>query len=62
MRIPETPPPFPTLMQQLSKAGSGGLQILGFAGNSAPDHMDHLFALEDWLSRLMPQAVARKKP
>ncbi len=52
-------------MQQLSKAGKGGLQILGFAGNSAPDHMDHLFALEDWYDRVSPPppaaAAARKK-
>jgi hypothetical protein len=39
-------------MQQLSKVVKGGLQVLGFAGNSAPDHMDHFFALEDWYRRL----------
>ena len=32
-------------MQQLSEMRRGGLYIAGFAGNSAPDHMDHLYAL-----------------
>ena len=41
-------------MQQLSVVAAGGLQILGFAGNSAPDHVDHFFALEDWYARLFP--------
>ncbi len=36
-------------MQQLSEVRSGGLRILGFAGNSAPDHVDHLQALGTWL-------------
>lgn len=42
----------PLGMQQLSDSGRGGLHVLGFAGNSAPDHMDHLYALGDWLRRL----------
>ena len=32
-------------MQQLSEARRGGLLILGFAGNSAPDHVDHLHGM-----------------
>lgn len=32
-------------MQQLSDAQEGRLRIMGYAGNSAPDHMDHLHAL-----------------
>ncbi|MGQ0737173.1 MAG: hypothetical protein ACT4QD_26440 [Acidobacteriota bacterium] len=39
----------PIGMQQLSVARQGGLLVLGFAGNSAPDHLDHLYALGDWL-------------
>ena len=38
-------------MQQLSRAGAGKFLILGFAGNSAPDHVDHLHALGEWLRR-----------
>jgi hypothetical protein len=38
-------------MQQLSASGRGGLQVIGFAGNSAPDHLDHLYALGDWFAR-----------
>lgn len=32
----------PVGMQQISEGGSGEFQVLGFAGNSAPDHVDHL--------------------
>jgi len=32
-------------MQQLSELRAGGLRILGFAGNSAPDHVDQFEAL-----------------
>lgn len=39
----------PIGMQQLSEARRGGLHVLGFAGNSAPDHVDHLHALGEWL-------------
>ncbi len=39
----------PLGMQQLSEARAGRLQILGFAGNTAPDHIDHFHALEQWL-------------
>lgn len=42
----------PLGMQQVSDSGRGRLRVLGFAGNSAPDHMDHLYALGDWLRRL----------
>lgn len=41
--------PGPLGMQQLSEAHRGGFHVLGFAGNSAPDHVDHLYALGDWL-------------
>ncbi len=39
----------PLGMQQLSEARRGDFRVLGFAGNSAPDHVDHLHALGDWL-------------
>ncbi len=39
----------PLGMQQLSEARAGRLQILGFAGNTAPDHIDHFHALAHWL-------------
>lgn len=39
----------PLGMQQLSEARTGGFHLLGFAGNSAPDHVDHLYALGEWL-------------
>jgi len=39
-------------MQQVSQAGSGRLRILGFAGNTAPDHIDHLHGMGDFLRRL----------
>lgn len=35
----------PVGMQLLSRAEKGRLTILGFAGNTAPDHVDHLHAL-----------------
>jgi hypothetical protein len=36
-------------MQQVSEAGKGKFMVLGFAGNSAPDHIDHLHALYKFL-------------
>jgi hypothetical protein len=35
-------------MQQLSEAKNGQFRLLGFAGNSAPDHVDHLHALPEF--------------
>jgi hypothetical protein len=35
--------------QQLSEVNQGNLTILGFAGNSAPDHVDQLHALSEFL-------------
>jgi hypothetical protein len=42
----------PRGMQQLSEAGAGRFRLLGFAGNSAPDHVDHLHAMPELLARL----------
>jgi len=39
-------------MQQLSEAKKGRFEIMGFAGNSAPDHIDQLHGLPDFLRRL----------
>lgn len=43
----------PVGMQQLSEMRQGGFSILGFAGNSAPDHLDHLFGLEAFVRLLL---------
>jgi hypothetical protein len=42
----------PRGMQQLSEVRAGHFEILGFAGNSAPDHIDHLHALPELLARV----------
>jgi hypothetical protein len=41
----------PRGMQQLSEVRAGRFEMLGFAGNSAPDHVDHLHALPELLAR-----------
>ena len=43
----------PRGMQQLSGVRSGRFEMLGFAGNSAPDHVDHFHALPDLLARVL---------
>jgi hypothetical protein len=42
----------PLGMQQTSEAGNGRLRVLGFAGNSGPDHIDHFHAMYGFLRRL----------
>jgi hypothetical protein len=42
----------PRGMQQLSEVKSGGFELLGFAGNSAPDHIDQLHGMPEFLKRL----------
>jgi hypothetical protein len=42
----------PRGMQQLSEVRSGGLIILGFAGNSAPDHVDQFHSMPEFLQLL----------
>jgi len=42
----------PIGMQQLSEVEQGGFHLAGFAGNSAPDHLDHQYALGDWIRRV----------
>jgi hypothetical protein len=39
----------PVGMQQTSVARRGRLEVRGFAGNAAPDHLDHLHALPQWV-------------
>ena len=39
-------------MQQISEARKGRFIVLGFAGNTAPDHVDHLHALFEFLRYL----------
>jgi hypothetical protein len=43
----------PRGMQQLSEVRSGRFALLGFAGNSAPDHIDELHAMPELLKRLV---------
>jgi hypothetical protein len=40
----------PAGMQQLSEARQGKLRVAGYAGNSAPDHVDQLHGLPDFLA------------
>jgi hypothetical protein len=42
----------PMKTQQLSEAKEGRFYLVGLAGNSAPDHVDQLHALSDWLNML----------
>ncbi|MCH5715435.1 hypothetical protein [Niabella hibiscisoli] len=42
----------PLGMQQISEASKGHFSILGFAGNTAPDHIDHFHALYYFLRKL----------
>lgn len=43
----------PRGMQQTSEVNQGNFELLGFAGNSAPDHVDHLHAMPELLSRVV---------
>jgi hypothetical protein len=43
----------PRGMQQLSEVQAGGFELLGFAGNSGPDHIDHLHAMPELLARTL---------
>jgi hypothetical protein len=43
----------PRGMQQLSQVRSGRFELLGFAGNSGPDHIDHFHAMPELLARLL---------
>ncbi len=45
----------PMGMQQISEARKNNFWVLGFAGNTAPDHIDHLQSLSYFLNRLNPK-------
>jgi hypothetical protein len=49
----------PRRMQQLSESHAGKFDLLGYAGNSAPDHIDQLHALPELLAFTLG---ARKAP
>jgi len=42
----------PRGMQQLSDVRAGRFEVLGFAGNTGPDHIDHLHGMPEFLQRL----------
>jgi hypothetical protein len=42
----------PNGMQQLSETRSGQFELMGFAGNSAPDHVDQFHGMPEFLARL----------
>jgi len=42
----------PMGLQQLSEVRAGRFLLIGYAGNSAPDHVDQLHALPEYLKRL----------
>lgn len=43
----------PRGLQQLSEVRTGHFELMGFAGNSAPDHVDQLHAMPELLKRLL---------
>lgn len=43
----------PVGMQHLSAASSGTFAVMGFAGNTAPDHIDHFHGMPVFLARLL---------
>ena len=42
----------PLGMQQLSEVNAGGFHLRGYAGNTAPDHVDYLHAMPAWFGLL----------
>jgi hypothetical protein len=45
----------PRGLQQLSEVKSGRFELRGYAGNSAPDHIDQFQALPELLTQLRGQ-------
>jgi len=43
----------PRGLQQLSEVRAGRFELRGYAGNSAPDHVDQLHAMPELLARLL---------
>jgi hypothetical protein len=52
----------PIGMQQLSESIKGSFVVLGFAGNTADDHVDHLYGLERWYGLALPPPPAPRTP
>lgn len=50
----------PMGLQQLSEARAGKFEIRGYAGNSAPDHVDQLHSLPVWLKELLTSSASRR--
>lgn len=44
--------------QQLSEVSAGGFTLMGFAGNTAPDHVDLLHGMPEFLGRLWAGSAA----
>lgn len=51
----------PRGMQQLSEVRSGNFELMGFAGNSAPDHIDQLHAMPELLARTVNGITAHTR-
>jgi hypothetical protein len=47
----------PIGMQLLSETKAGNLSILGFAGNTAPDHIDHYHGLPTFLETMLDEST-----
>jgi hypothetical protein len=52
----------PRGMQQLSEVRAGRFELLGFAGNSAPDHIDHLHGMPEFLARTLSDTPSSPAP
>jgi len=52
----------PVGMQMLSETRAKGLSILGFAGNTAPDHIDHFHGLPEFLPLILRQTNETANP
>lgn len=48
--------------QQLSEVSAGGFTLMGFAGNTAPDHVDLLHGMPEFLARLHAVSPAASPP
>ena len=43
----------PRGMQQLSEVRAGRFELFSFAGNTGPDHIDHLHAMPEFLAQVL---------
>jgi hypothetical protein len=50
----------PRGLQQLSEVRQGSFEIMGFAGNAAPDHIDQFQAMPELLTKLRTLGAARR--